>query len=75
MKNMTKKKTLRIVLYAVILIFILFDLSNSFKQYYAARLDGDIAESILPYPTIQKTFDDTTGIKTIINNLNSVFWY
>ena len=65
---MKENKIFRIILYAIVLIFILFDLSNSFKQYYVARLDGDIAESVLPYPCVQKTFDDPTGIKTIINN-------
>jgi hypothetical protein len=32
------------------------------------RLDGDVAESVLPYPGVQKTFDDPIGIKTIVNN-------
>jgi len=45
-----------------------FALSKSFKQYSGCRLDGDIAESVLPYPGVQKTFDDPTGVKTIINN-------
>jgi hypothetical protein len=56
------------ILYAIILAFILFDLSYSFKQYRGATLDGDIAESVLPYHDVQKTFDDPIGIKTIINN-------
>jgi hypothetical protein len=49
-------------------VFILVFLSKNFKQFYSCRLDGDIAESVLPYPSVQKTFDDPTGIKTIINN-------
>ena len=49
-------------------MFILFRLSSSFKQFYAWSLDGDIFESVLPCPNVQKTFDDPTGIKTIINN-------
>ena len=64
----SKKKTYKIVLYAILLAFILLDLSYGFKQYCVANLDGDIAESVLPYPDIQKVFDDPTGIKTIINN-------
>jgi len=62
------KKPLKILLYIISLIIIVLALSKSFKQYYGCRLDGDIAESVLPYPDIQKTFDDPTGIKTIINN-------
>ena len=66
--KMKRKKILRISLYTVLFLFLLFDLSNSFKQYRSDRLDGDIAESVLPHPDIQKVFDDPTGIKTIINN-------
>jgi hypothetical protein len=62
------KKTHRILLYTISLILILLALSKSFKQYSGCRLDGDIAESVLPYSDIQKTFDDPMGIKTIINN-------
>ena len=65
-----KKKIFNYLLYIGLLIFILFNLSNSFKQYYAATLDGDVVESVLPYSGIQKTFDDPTGIKTIINKDN-----
>ena len=61
-------KTLGIALYIAISTFLLFDLSHSFKQFCVMRLDGDIAESVLPYPSVQKTFDDPTGIKTILNN-------
>jgi hypothetical protein len=49
-------------------VLIILDLSKSFKQYCACRLDGDIAESVLPYADVQKTFDDPTGINTITNN-------
>jgi hypothetical protein len=66
--NYKTKKTGRIILGAVLFVFIVFSLSRSFKQFYVFNLDGDIAESVLPYPDIQKTFDDPTGIKTIINN-------
>ena len=62
------KQKVKIILYIALLVFVLFDLSNSFKQYCWATLDGDIAETVLPYPSIQKTFDDPTGVKTIINN-------
>ena len=65
---MLQKKYIVIISYIVLLLFLLFDLSNSFRQYYVGDLDGDIAESVLPYPNIQKTFDDPTGIKTIVNN-------
>ena len=67
-KNIAIKKTLKTIFHVVLLLFIVFDLSYSFKQYRAATLDGDIAESVLPYPSIQKTFDDPTGVKTIMNN-------
>ena len=62
------KQTVKIILYIALLMFVVFDLSNSFKQYCGATLDGDVAETVLPYPSIQKTFDDPTGVKTIINN-------
>ena len=62
------KQPFKIILYIALLVFIVFDLSNSFKQYCGATLDGDIAESVLPYAGVQKTLDDPTGIKTIINN-------
>jgi hypothetical protein len=62
------KQIIKIIIGILFLSFILFDLSNSFEQYKGATLDGDIAESVLPYPNIQKTFNDPTGIKTIINN-------
>jgi len=52
----------------ILIAFLLFDLSNSFKQYSVTELDGDIAESVLPYSGVQKIFDDPIGIKTIINN-------
>ncbi|MCL1969355.1 MAG: hypothetical protein FWF65_07365 [Bacteroidetes bacterium] len=65
---MVQKRTIQILLYGALLIFILLALSKSFKQYSVAPLDGDIAESVLPYPDIQKTFDDPTGVKTIIHN-------
>ena len=67
MKNCLQKK-LKLFLYIFLFAFILFDLSHSFRQYRAHTLDGDIAESVIPYPDIQKTFDDPIGIKTIINN-------
>ena len=62
------KKPIKILLYLISLTLIVFALSKSFKQYSGCRLDGDIAESVLPYPGVQKTFDDPTGIKTIIND-------
>jgi hypothetical protein len=62
------KNNTRILLYNVLLLFILLSLGRSFGHYGVAPLDGDIAESVLPYPSVQKTFDDPTGIKTIINN-------
>jgi len=62
------KKTHKIFLYTISLILIVLALSKSFKQYYGCRLDGDLAETILLYPNFQKTLDDPTGIKTIINN-------
>ena len=62
------KKTAKIFIYSILLLFILLGLARSFRHYYVARLDGDIAESVLPYPPIQKIFDDPVGIKTIINN-------
>jgi hypothetical protein len=62
------QKNLKIFLYITLLVFIVLDLSHSFRQYKVHTLDGDIAESVLPYSDIQKTFDDPTGIKTIINN-------
>ena len=65
---MIKNKSIRILLYSILLLFILFSLTRSFRQYSFMRLDGDVAESVLPYPQVQKTFDDPTGIKTIINN-------
>jgi hypothetical protein len=55
-------------LYCALLIFISLALLRHFRQYYVAPLDGDIAESVLPYPGIQKTFNDPMGIKTIIHN-------
>ena len=61
-------KTVKVVLYIVLFAFLAFDLSNSFKQFCVARLDGDILESTLLLPAVQKTMDDPTGIKTIINN-------
>ena len=64
---MTSKKSIRISFYIILVIFISLSLSKSFRQYYVTTLDGDIAESTLPYSPIQKTFDDPTGIKTIIN--------
>ena len=51
-----------------LLLFILLALWHSFRQFSVMKLDGDIAESVLPYAGVQKTFDDPTGIKTIINN-------
>jgi len=65
---MIQRKIIRVLLYSILLVFVLLSLARSFGQYRAMRLDGDIAESVLPYPDIQKTFDDPTGIKTIINN-------
>jgi hypothetical protein len=62
------KKTIKLILYFLSLVLIILALSKSFKQYCGCSLDGDVAESVLPYPDIQKTFDDPTGIKTIINN-------
>ena len=62
------KKTLMTMLYAILLFFVVSELFRSFRQYSGATLDGDVAESVLPYPEIQKTFNDPTGIKTIINN-------
>ena len=67
-KFITKKKSTRTILYAILLAFIVFDLSYSFKQYRGATLDGDIADCVLPGLCIQKLFDDPTGVKTIINN-------
>jgi len=61
------KKNARILLYSILLVFVLLSLARSFEQHRAMRLDGDIAESVLPYPDIQKTLDDPTGIKTIMN--------
>ena len=61
---MLRRKIIGIALF----LFLLLALSHSFVQFSVMRLDGDIAESVLPYPDVQKTFDDPTGIKTIINN-------
>jgi hypothetical protein len=68
LQNNKEKKTLKIILCILFLIIILFALSKSFNQYCGCSLDGDIAESVLPYPGVQKTFEDPTGVKTIINN-------
>ena len=67
-KETKMEKTLKLILYFLSLVLIILALSKSFKQYYHCSLDGDIAESVLPYPSVQKTFDDPIGIKTIINN-------
>ena len=68
--KMNPKKTFKLILYFLSLLLIILALLKSFKQYCHCSLDGDIAESVLPYPSVQKTFDDPTGIKTIINNDN-----
>jgi len=65
---MSSNKIVKTILYSALLIFILLALSKSFNQYLVASLDGDIAESVLPYPSVQKTFEDPFGIKTIMNN-------
>jgi len=62
------KKTIKHILFFLSLVLIILALSKSFKQYCACRLDGDIAETVLLYPNVQKTFDDPTGLKTIISN-------
>ena len=66
--NILRNKTTKIVVYSILLLFILLGLARSFRHYYVARLDGDIAESVLPYPPIQKIFDDPVGIKTIMDH-------
>ena len=68
MKNNQISKKVGIILYIALLLFVLFNLSNSFKQFYGMKLDGDILESTLLLSGVQKTMDDPIGIKTIINN-------
>lgn len=62
------KKHIALLLYVALSLFILFCLFKSFKQFYGFSLDGDIIESVVPLPGVQKIFDDPSGIKTIINN-------
>jgi len=64
----TKNISNKILLSLILFLFITLSLSKSYKQYAVSSLDGDVAESVLPYPAIQKIFDDPTGIKTIVNN-------
>jgi len=68
MKNKKRNRSAYIILSIIFFLFITLSLSKSYKQYSVSSLDGDVAESVLPYPAIQEIFDDPTGIKTVFNN-------
>ena len=55
------------VLKALLLVFILADLTFSFFQYYNTPLYGDTDSHILPDANIQKTIDDPFGINAILS--------
>ncbi len=56
----------RKILYILLLIILIGDLSYSFLQYYSTPLDGDIAGGVVPANDVQKIFDDPLGFNSIL---------
>lgn len=51
----------------LIIVFLLFDLSFSFIQYYNTPLYGDMASHILPDKIVQQVFDDPFGFQILVH--------
>lgn len=62
---MASKKKL---IYILLLILVLTDLTYSFCQYYTTPLDGDIAGGVVPDSFVEEIFEDPFGFNAIANN-------
>lgn len=47
----------------IVLLFLIADLLLSFSQYYHTALDGDMAESVLPTPTMEALYNDPLALR------------
>lgn len=68
----------KILLTVVLLCLLLADLTHSFLQHYYMPLDGDLAESVVPAPQIEKVLHDPFGMTVLLHgesypNPNRVF--
>ncbi len=63
MKNSVHKRK---ILYILFFLLIVIDTGYSFLQHYSTRLDGDIAESILPADNFKPLFKSPFGFQAII---------
>jgi len=57
----------KIILYIILVIFLVCDLSYSFLQYYNTHFDSDITSGVVPAVDVQKIFDDPFNLNVIIN--------
>ena len=58
---------LRRLLLAACVLFVLGDLAFSFRQHYAAPLDGDLPEGVLPFAYIEPVLADPLGLTVLLD--------
>ena len=59
---------IRRIIYVILILLLLADMTYSFVQHYSQTLDGDMPALLVPASDVQKIFDDPIGIKAILNH-------
>lgn len=58
-------KLIRVPFFIVMLIFLVFDLAHSFRQYYATPLDGDLPGSVVPAADVVPILTHPLGVAAL----------